>query len=64
MDLLREKAVGLRRTMRIKMADEADLRQAIAATEILRNFCAKVENVSSITKESAVQIINKLEGSN
>lgn len=63
-DALREKAVGLRKAVRIKMADEADLRQAIAAADMLRTFCTKVDKLSSLTEETAVHIIKKLESRN
>lgn len=58
---LREQAVGLRKVIRIKMADEADLRQAIAATDMLRSFCAGVDQLTARTGQTAIDVIAKLE---
>jgi hypothetical protein len=60
-DSLRERAVSLRKVVRIKMADEADLRQAIEATKMLHSFCTKVDKLSAMTSKSAVDIIKELE---
>tara|TARA_A100001035_G_C27677131_1_gene451212 strand:- start:325 stop:867 length:543 start_codon:yes stop_codon:yes gene_type:complete len=60
-DVLREQAVGLRKVIRIKMADEADLQQAIAATDMLRTFCGDVDSFTSQTGQTAIAVIAKLE---
>lgn len=63
-DALRDQAVGLRKAVRIKMADEADLRQAIAATDMLRSFCSKVDRLGAMTSKAPVEIIKTLEAAN
>ena len=63
-DSLRDQAVGLRKAVRIKMADEADLQQAITAADMLRDFCGKVDKLSALTSKAPVEIIKTLEAAN
>jgi len=57
---LREQAIELRRLIRVKMADEADLQQAITVCDQLRAFVTKVENLSQETSQSPTSIIRTL----
>jgi hypothetical protein len=57
---LRDRAVSLRSLIRVKMADEADLRQAILATSLLKNFCREVENTSLCESKTAFEVIQSL----
>ena len=58
---LREQATGLRKTIRVKMADEADLRQALMATNLLQTFLKDVEVYAKETGKSPANIIGTLE---
>ena len=60
-DQLREQAINLRRTIRVKMADEADLRQALAATKQLQSFCKDVEIYAKEMGKIAINVIADLE---
>ena len=44
---LRDQAVALRRLIRVKMADEADLQQAIGTVALLNKLCAAVEKLTA-----------------
>ena len=44
---LQQQAVVLRKLIRIKMADEADLQQAQSATSLLQRFCTATEAIAS-----------------
>jgi len=57
---LRSRAVDLRRLLRVKMADEADLLQAAAAAELLKRFCKNVEAVAADSGVSAVAVVKSL----
>jgi hypothetical protein len=57
---LRTRAVDLRRLLRVKMADEADLLQATAAAELLKRFCKNVEAVAADSGVSAVSVVKTL----
>ena len=61
LDRLRDQAVSIRKTIRVKMADEADLRQALLASQQLQTFCNDVEVYSRETGKTPVNIIGGLE---
>ncbi len=61
MSKLREQAVMLRKLIRVKMADEADLQQAIVATRMLIKFCDDVDNISVLANTKPVNIIKSLD---
>ena len=61
MSKLREQAVMLRKLIRVKMADEADLQQAIVATRMLIKFCDDVDNISALANTKPVNIIKSLD---
>jgi len=61
LDRLRDQAINIRKTIRVKMADEADLRQALAATKQLQSFCIDVEVYSKETGKAPINIIMGLE---
>jgi hypothetical protein len=61
MATLQNKAVALRRLIRVKMADEADLLQSVQATGILQKFCAATESVAEAAGRSPSSIIRELE---
>jgi len=58
---LRSRAVSLRRLLRVKMADEADLLQAVAAAELLKKFVGNVEGLAASRGVSPVSIVRGLE---
>lgn len=45
--VLREQAVALRRLIRVKMADEADLQQAIGTVSLLGQLCIGVAKLTA-----------------
>ena len=50
-----------RRLIRVKMADEGDLLQAIAAMDLLRGFVRDVEGVAGARRQSPATVIRGLE---
>ena len=58
---LRQSAVALRKLIRVKMSDEADLQQARTAAHMLSSFCKDVEKVSQLSGQSPIQVIRTLE---
>jgi hypothetical protein len=58
---LREQAVTLRRLIRVKMADDADLIQAQTASGMIKEFCSHIEDLSHRTTAAPVSIIKSLE---
>jgi hypothetical protein len=61
MSKLREQAIMLRKLIRVKMADEADLQQAILATRMLIKFCDDVDSISALANTKPVNIIKSLD---
>ena len=53
LEKLREQAVAIRKIVRVKLADEADLQQAIAACAMVRSFIVKVEQLVSATSAAS-----------
>ena len=58
---LRSRAVALRRLLRVKMADEADLLQAGAAADMLGKFVRAVESLAALRGCSPVSVVRGLE---
>jgi hypothetical protein len=58
---LRTSAVALRKLIRVKMSDEADLQQARTAAHMLSSFCKDVEKVSQLSGQTPIQVICSLE---
>jgi hypothetical protein len=61
---LAERAVELRGVIRVKMADEADVKQASAAVDMLRKFAGRLQVAASVTGLSSEQILQQLESTN
>jgi len=59
--MLAEQAVGLRKLVRVKMADEADLQQAMSAVKMLDGFCNDVQTLASYKQSTPLAIIQGLE---
>jgi hypothetical protein len=58
---LREQATALRKTVRVKMADEADLRQALSAAKQLQCFCQDIELFARETGMTPAKIVAALD---
>ena len=61
LDSLQSQATDLRKTIRVKMADEADLQQAMQATKQLQKFCSDVESYSKETGKSPLSIVQSID---
>ena len=58
---LREHAVKIRRLIRVKMADENDLKQAVTVCDLLNKFCSSLDLVSSQTEKSPSSLLQILQ---
>ena len=61
LDTLQSQATDLRKTIRVKMADEADLQQAMQATKQLQKFCSDVESYSKEIGKSPLSIVQSID---
>ncbi len=59
--LLRAQAVDFRRVVRVKMADEADLKQALVAARMLNKFVVDLEDWASCTDVAFTSAVAQLE---
>ena len=60
MTKLRNEAVKLRSLIRVKMADESDLQQAIMASTLLMQFCDAVKDQSASNRVSCANVLESL----
>ena len=58
---LRLLAVDFRRMIRVKIADEADMKQAMVASQMLHKFVQNMESVTLNTSKSISSVILSLE---
>jgi hypothetical protein len=61
LETLQVQAVNFRKTIRVKMADEADLQQAMQASKQLASFCTDVEIYSKEIGKTPISIVSMLE---